>query len=287
MVQTNYKFVFSVLTKIVCLIGCVYQSFKISEYYFSYETITNVKYENENKIDFPGITVAYSKLSQLSSDYEEFNIIKSVNQQEYLEFQLNGTIGEQRNLFQKLPSRIQHCFCYDMDFRNLLFCSDKFSNTIRKSFSGNLYGISLFKQYLNEPDQRFIIKNSLNSFVNFILVYMVINKSKVNMSKDIKNDILFIQLHNRKEFVFEPNLRGSLQVNISKADIVRITYRKTVVKYLFSPRSYPCSVGETKEQCIYHCKRDSFISKFNSYPYSYMIPINKDKNSKLNFSSIA
>ena len=285
MPRSNNKLVFKILSRIVCLIGCVLQSYKISEYYFSYETITNVKYETENQIDLPGITIAYSKPTQLSENERQLNNARQNNHKTYTEFQMNGTIEDQRKLFGKSPSRLQQCFYHDNDYKILSPCSIKFSNATTTSFSGHLFGVSIFKQSLDEPDQRFIIMNSLNDFGNNILVIISIKKNMFNTSKDVLDDLLAIQLHNRKDFLFEPHMKGSLLVNIRKTDMVMITYRKTIVKYLFVPRSYPCSNGESKEQCIYYCKRDSFISKFNSYPYFYMIPIDQEESSNLKFST--
>ena len=59
------KITFDIIWKIVCLLGCVYQTFKISELYFSYETTTNVRYETEKLVNLPGITICYDKKSQL------------------------------------------------------------------------------------------------------------------------------------------------------------------------------------------------------------------------------
>ena len=40
----------SYLAKILCLFGCSYHLFEISEIYFSYETSTNVKHDSSNRI---------------------------------------------------------------------------------------------------------------------------------------------------------------------------------------------------------------------------------------------
>ena len=58
---------FPLIVKIVCLFGCVYQSMRISELYFSYETITNVKYEDEPWIELSGLTICYPKISQVTN----------------------------------------------------------------------------------------------------------------------------------------------------------------------------------------------------------------------------
>ncbi len=65
MVKTN---LFKFICRILCNFGCIFHSFKISELYFSYETTTNVKYEDEKQIDVPGITICVNKLTELLNE---------------------------------------------------------------------------------------------------------------------------------------------------------------------------------------------------------------------------
>ena len=54
--------------RILCTIGCVYQMFNLNVIYFSYETITNVRYETQRETYLPAITICYEKLDQFSDN---------------------------------------------------------------------------------------------------------------------------------------------------------------------------------------------------------------------------
>jgi len=46
---------------LICFIGCLFQITRISQIYFSYQTTADVKYEFDNMISLPGITVCFKK----------------------------------------------------------------------------------------------------------------------------------------------------------------------------------------------------------------------------------
>src|ERR1700753_965590 len=95
----NFKF----LSKVLCLMGCVYQSLRISELYFSYETITNVKYETQNTINLPGITICYSKLIQLKHGPKiELDQLSNETEKQLAHFN-NLTIGQQISRMHETP----------------------------------------------------------------------------------------------------------------------------------------------------------------------------------------
>ena len=58
----------SYLAKIICLFGCFYHLFEISEIYFSYETSTNVRHDSGTRIELPGITACYNKKHQVENN---------------------------------------------------------------------------------------------------------------------------------------------------------------------------------------------------------------------------
>ena len=55
------KIKFNLIAKLLCLVGCVYQAVEISKLYFSYKTTTNVRYEHNNNIELPGISICTTK----------------------------------------------------------------------------------------------------------------------------------------------------------------------------------------------------------------------------------
>src|ERR1700712_4841696 len=96
---------YSIISKIVCLFGCVYQSYKISELYFRYETTTNVRYEKENQIDLPAITMCYGKLAEVKDEY----INKNDNNSIHLAKINSLTLREQMYRFERHPKSFKNC----------------------------------------------------------------------------------------------------------------------------------------------------------------------------------
>ena len=58
-----------VILYILCIFGCLYQICEISILYFSYETTTLVKYEIENPISLPAITLCSHKYLFIKEEY--------------------------------------------------------------------------------------------------------------------------------------------------------------------------------------------------------------------------
>ena len=65
---------FKVVIYMLCSIGCVIQITQISEIYFSYETTTDVKYEDEDPIQLPALTICGPKMYFVNElYYTKFN----------------------------------------------------------------------------------------------------------------------------------------------------------------------------------------------------------------------
>ena len=135
------------LYSIVCLIGCIYQSFKLSQIYFTYETSTNVKYESESYVELPAITICYKKLNQLKegdpwhakyADYDGFNKL---------------TIGDQLEHLDELPVRLISC-----DVAYTKRCHD--ISYITWYITDKVYCFTLFSQLNNQTDDMFKVGNT-------------------------------------------------------------------------------------------------------------------------------
>ena len=61
---------FMYLVRLFSIIGCAYQLYKMSKIYFSYKTVTDVTYGNDNLIELPGVTICYNKLGQLKTEFK-------------------------------------------------------------------------------------------------------------------------------------------------------------------------------------------------------------------------
>src|SRR6185437_15878641 len=44
MIAISFKKLYTIVAYVLCLMGCMYQTYKISELYFGYQTTTNVRY---------------------------------------------------------------------------------------------------------------------------------------------------------------------------------------------------------------------------------------------------
>ena len=63
--ENNFKSfskIIRVLFFIICMTGCLFQIYKISEIYFLYETTTDVRRDEEADISFPALTICIDKL---------------------------------------------------------------------------------------------------------------------------------------------------------------------------------------------------------------------------------
>src|ERR1700743_2057718 len=75
-----FKNLYHIFAKLLCLMGCMYQTYKISLLYFSYETTTNVKYESSATLTLPAITVCFDKEALIRPEFvKNFNLNKTLN----------------------------------------------------------------------------------------------------------------------------------------------------------------------------------------------------------------
>ena len=268
--------IFGFLWKIVCLLGCVYQSFKISELYFTYETTTNVKYEEESSVELPGITICYRLLSQVKTAFTKriFNYNDTNHYNDYNIFGDNTTLQELTNYLDKSPLRLKTCQA--KTDKNYTDC-DQIKN-ITDDFDGQFYCFTLFRQD-EEQDQIFSVKKSRNNLKTFVSIIM----NKMNLGNENIRDQIFLTMHSRREIIKQVYGKGSFILYPDYSDYTLIDYQKTVVKYLFKQKTNPCFVGQTGEDCNHQCQIDEFIKITGKYPIRYLF--NSYRNSKLTSST--
>src|SRR5882724_10486246 len=98
------------ICKIICLIGFIYQTYKISSIYFTYETSTHVRYETELLVSLPAITLCMRKTMALKDNiFIDLNS-KNITAENRLD---NMTIKEQFTMM-KTPDELlgQECQLY-------------------------------------------------------------------------------------------------------------------------------------------------------------------------------
>ena len=246
MARFKFQDYFSVLSKFLCFFGCVYQMIQINEIYFSYQTSTDIKYQDDNEFDQPSITVCYMKTDQVKNEYIDEMPISSYYSQ--LDFLNNLTIGHQFEYFEDYPKRIKDCSIYD----NQLKLKKKCQVHNETKFDNTFYCFTLH----SESDEN-IVLNDENKLFARILFYKSLSK----------NDFILIKLH-AKNYQFDNIDRDILIIdhdnNITTSFVI---YRKTRIIYKFIPKGKVCfEKGVDRQNCFKNCKNNEFIKSFNKYP---------------------
>src|SRR5882672_3415464 len=92
---SKMKYFSQIFYQIICLIGCMYQTYKISELYFGYQTTTDVKYELEATVTLPAITLCMNKASALKQDFIQNYYQKKSNNQDIKKYLNTLSIRDQ------------------------------------------------------------------------------------------------------------------------------------------------------------------------------------------------
>ena len=250
---------FKLLSKVVCIMGCVYQSLRISELYFSYETITNVKYESEDGIELPDITICVRKLSMVTDKYnEELNKISNSSDIKW-EIINTLTISEQLSKLNNVSSRIEKCNFIDQ--KGIQFSKqDKFITYLSRKW----ICFTLFSQLIGESEDRYVINDVENSIDSNFMGELIMSKNKMNNTD--RDSLVIIQLHDQRERPYNHYKRGYVLFNTERSAFRLIGYRKTVVQYMFEPKGKVCNRGTTRDRCLFDCKVKHFVCETGHYP---------------------
>ena len=242
------------LFKCFCVLACTYQASKISQMYFSYKTTSNVKFVSGKFEKLLGITLCYSKLFQLKEEYVLETGLDKIN---------SLSIDEQRVNFHE-------------DIRLMLSCTIKYKvncsqvTDIIGHFDQDLYCFTIFAQLNGEPDERYLV--SEDSSVKLMI--------SINLLK--YQFLVALSFHDRTKPVLSRFVRGNFLLS-PKGGLNLITYRKTVVKYLFNPSTDPCFEEKSYDDCQTECQINEFIESTGKHP-----PINLARsNSSLYFANMS
>jgi len=249
-----------IVFKIICFIGCVYQSYKISELYFRYDTTTYVKFESSGYLELPGITICYYKFIQLKDEFKHFR--SEINL---------FSIQEQFDSIIKLkPFLIRDCIfkkgtkkSYDSNCRDFGDSNGQGNGGFTR-LSASSYCFTVFSQINNTSDEKYRINGTNSADWGMVLFFLKDGPSH-------KLPELNIRLHDRKENLRHTYLKGKTLVNFKNARENRMVYSKTIVKYLFNPKDKPCFAhGQTRDDCIMECKVKEFIEKTGLFPCDFL-----------------
>ncbi|CAG2161500.1 unnamed protein product [Oppiella nova] len=144
--------------RLLCLMGFVYQAYEISHLYFSYQTITNVKYEVEDSLSLPAISICVNKTLSLKLDFLEQLLGKLPQNLSHINFDspwktlVTKTIRDQFDAIQELSEwvdcQIQHTGVVGNDTMNCEAISPYNDTWIRAPYLSVHYG----KLYKYNPD---------------------------------------------------------------------------------------------------------------------------------------
>ena len=247
MVKLNAKIIFSVSSKTLCFIGCIYQMIQINGIYFSYQTSTDIKYQEDNIFEQPSITLCYVKVDQLKDEY--INRLPRSNIYNQLNFLNNFTIGEQFEYLENYPRCLNSCLVHD-NIQGMKSCQ-VYNQT---KFSSLLYCFTIY----SESEENIVIKDKKS--------YLIIKMNRSGNKSMTKSGFVNIRLH---DIHFNSNTteeKESIFLDINN-DFTLIKYWKTRVVYKFTPKDRYCfRRGDNRIKCMNVCEKNAFIKLFNKYP---------------------
>ena len=101
MAFVNPKVIYSLISKTLCLFGCVYHMIQINRIYSSYATTTYIKYLGDNEFNQPSVTLCYHKLDQVKDEFiKSYYQVRNIGDQ--VEFLNKLSIGQQYEYYGKL-----------------------------------------------------------------------------------------------------------------------------------------------------------------------------------------
>ena len=259
----NKDLALKILSRIFCIVGCSYHLFQMNKIHFSCRTTTNVIYEDTNVIELPGISICYDKRAQLN---QEFSDVEKLNDKLF--------IKEQFESLKSYESILEICVVKDKYSLYHRECQEL--TKIITYLDGDEYCFTTFSQIDGKLDENFIVyENGTNSNM---LVVMYLNKTLYSVKRQYK-----FFFHDRKTKLFKPNVKGQMMLDFQRGQN-SISYRKTIVKFLFSPSMKPCFKGTTtREQCFYECEIRNFINLAGKYPKLNLVK--QGYNESLKFST--
>ena len=103
-IEMETKKIIEVVFYIISMICCFYQIYEISRIYFTFETTTSVRYENEDPLSLPAITLCSHKISFIKKEYF-YKLLSNISDEQnesqivdkFLNYLNNMNISQQLN----------------------------------------------------------------------------------------------------------------------------------------------------------------------------------------------
>jgi hypothetical protein len=179
------KFTFNTFLKIICIFGCLVQIYEINQIYFSYETVTDVRYEFDRIKSLPAITICVPK-HQLFTKHEWTKLRNQKLESNPLKYLNKLNISQQ---FKVTGHPIMKCNVINTlrfsDSAHYIDCSR--IRPIRTYLTYETKCFTLFSQFINESIDNYIINENLG-LENFIHILNIVLPAGLRFV-----DIFFVQ----------------------------------------------------------------------------------------------
>lgn len=252
--------IFKIFSNLFCLFGCIYQLYKINALYFSNETITNVKYEFEEKLSLPAITLCFRKNKCFKEEIRKnFDNISN-------RFELSDSLNHKLIIKEQFDSLANHSHIFKCQI-NRKDCQSLTNYSI--TLSDFVVCYTLFSEINNEHGHIDSIDNAKND-INITIK----NKSYV--------DVISIILHSNKLLNYHYNIRMSDLITLNTSELSTIIYRKTIFKQMNKRSNDRCFEYQSKDECISKCNLDFILNYSKEFPARYF---GFDRRSELKFET--
>ena len=268
---------FMYLVRLFSIIGCAYQLYKMSKIYFSYKTVTDVTYGNDNLIELPAVTICYNKLGQLKTEFKAKYGIPELSkiQEKQISFNSLFSINKQFEMIENHPMILDNCF-FKSGYKLEVNCS--VIPEIKRYSSGSHFYFTIFPQLNGEPDERYFIEEC--HYDQGYLVQLVFNRTFAKIGEAF--DLVNLESSDRKQDHYQHHKRGSVNFHLETKDYSFVKFRKVVTKRMFTPSGKPCFMASTRKQCFEECFIRQFKNETKLYP---IIVLTSDLGETFRFSN--
>jgi hypothetical protein len=264
--------------------GCLFQIYKICDNYFSYETNTYVRYEDEDKISLPAVTVCIRKnllireeLLHHFSPKELENRYSPLEESEIDAYLNNLTVKEQFSSIYSAEEVFNNT-CKVM--KSMVFKSSEFTidceliSPVRQTIDYYFSCFTFFSQLNREENDKYIIdydvniKNYWSEYVGF--------RVNLNVSK------FKLYLHSRYEMITDSYDDNFVELKFNPYYEWNIKYHLTKVQLLYKPYKTSCvdynQFGyRSRSECIFKCRINYFRDRYKGWPGNYLTEQSSDE----------
>ncbi len=263
------RFVFS----IICVSGCLHQIKQIGENYFSHETTTYARYEDEVMLSLPAITICIRKnflvknLSEISSEDTKTIIFNDSRINEFLnklsvkrQFSL---IYSAKEIFNNSCQVLKPIF--SIDTNSYVKCES--ISPVRQSIDYFQSCFTFFSQLNEENNDRYVIEYDVR--IKNYWSEMV----RIKIPTTIPS--IRLHLHSRNEMITDSYNDNMAKITFSFNRISYTNYHMTSVQLM--PKPYKTSCVNYKEfgynsraDCVAKCKIKYFRNEYKGWPGIYL-----------------